>query len=70
MTDVGDEVGKLRNPRVLHPDGIVRPYKKDDAAGLALLHQVEKGKYATTEDYVAHMVLTTDKKHVLVVTTK
>ncbi|XP_072019770.1 intermembrane lipid transfer protein VPS13A-like [Amphiura filiformis] len=70
VTDVGDEVGKLRNPRVLYPDGIVRPYKRDDAAGLALLHQVEKGKYAANEDYVAHVVLTTDKKHALVVTTK
>ena len=70
VTDVGDEVTKLRNPRLLQADGIMRPYNKDEAAGLALLHQVEKGKYAATEDYVCHMVLTTDKKHVLVLTSK
>ena len=70
VTEVGDEIGKLRNPRFLNPDGVVRPFNKDEASGLSLLHQVEKGKYAAVEDYVSHMVLTTDKKHVLVITDK
>lgn len=36
-TEVGEELGRLRSPRFLHSDGIVRPYNKQEAEGNKLL---------------------------------
>ncbi|XP_071787909.1 intermembrane lipid transfer protein VPS13A-like isoform X9 [Asterias amurensis] len=68
VTDMSEDIARLRLPRFLHLDGIVRPYEKYEAEGLNLFHLIDKGKYALTEDYVAHMMLTADKKHYLVAT--
>ncbi|XP_038046817.1 vacuolar protein sorting-associated protein 13C-like isoform X3 [Patiria miniata] len=68
VTDMSEDVSRLRHPRYLHLDGIVRPYEKHEAEGLNLFHQIDKGRYSQTEDYVAHMQLTADKKHYLVAT--
>ncbi|KAJ8035599.1 Vacuolar protein sorting-associated protein 13C [Holothuria leucospilota] len=69
VVDVSEEVKKIRAPRYLGPDGVTRPYVRHDAEGLALLQMTEKGKFAATEDYVAHMMVTSDKKSYLLVTT-
>ena len=65
---MSEDTARLRLPRFLHLDGIVRPYEKHEAEGLFIFHQIDKGKYAQTEDYLAHMLLTPDKKHYLVAT--
>ncbi|XP_022087078.1 vacuolar protein sorting-associated protein 13A-like [Acanthaster planci] len=70
VTDMSEDVVRLRFPRYLHLDGIVRPYEKHEAEGQNLFHQIDKGKFSQTEDYVAHMLLTADKKHYLVATDK
>lgn len=70
VVDVSEEVKKIRAPRYLGPDGVTRPYVRHDAEGLALLQMTEKGKFAATEDYVAHMMVTADKKSYLLVTTR
>lgn len=36
-TEVGEELGRLRSPRFLHSDGIVRPFNKQEAEGNKLL---------------------------------
>ena len=67
---MGDEVRRLRPPRFLHSDLIVRPYKHQEAEGNMILHDTEKGKYAATDTYYGHVILTKDGKNVLVVTDK
>ncbi|XP_071825694.1 intermembrane lipid transfer protein VPS13A-like isoform X3 [Apostichopus japonicus] len=69
VVDVSEEVKKIRAPRYLGPDGVTKPYVRRDAEGLALLQMTEKGKFAAVEDYVAHMMVTSDKKSYLLVTT-
>lgn len=73
-TDLGEETQRLRPPRFLNPDGLVRPYNKNDAVGNKLLNRLEKGKYASTDVYIAHydvierkeLLLLTDKRVVYV----
>ncbi|XP_030829188.1 vacuolar protein sorting-associated protein 13C isoform X3 [Strongylocentrotus purpuratus] len=64
------EIHKLREPRYIGADGIIRAYNKSMALGNSLLLQVDKGKYAHTEDYVAHMQVTADKKNYILATDK
>lgn len=64
------EIHKLREPRYIGADGIIRAYNKSMALGNSLLLQVDKGKYAHTEDYVAHMQVTADKKSYILATDK
>ncbi|XP_049842368.1 LOW QUALITY PROTEIN: intermembrane lipid transfer protein Vps13-like [Schistocerca gregaria] len=72
-TEVGDEVLRLRPPRFFRPDGLLRPYIREEAEGNKLLQEVEKNKYASTDTYVAHMtiekdvVLLTDKRIMYIV---
>ncbi|XP_063952525.1 intermembrane lipid transfer protein VPS13A-like isoform X3 [Lytechinus pictus] len=64
------EIRKLREPRYIGADGIIRAYNKSMALGNSLLLQVDKGKYAHTEDYVAHLQVTPDKKSYVLATDK
>lgn len=72
-TEVGDEVLRLRPPRYFRPDGLLRPYIREEAEGNKLLQEVDKNKYASTDTYVAHMaigkdvVLLTDKRIMYIV---
>ncbi|KYM79406.1 Vacuolar protein sorting-associated protein 13A, partial [Atta colombica] len=43
---------RVRSPRFLQPDSLVRPYIKDEAEGNKILIELEKGKYAYTAVYV------------------
>ncbi|XP_064645587.1 intermembrane lipid transfer protein VPS13C-like isoform X5 [Lineus longissimus] len=69
VADTSDEIHRLRPPRYLPPDGIVRPYMHREAEGNNILQETEKGKFAN-DKYVGHMVATKDMKHVLLVTNK
>ncbi|XP_074661340.1 intermembrane lipid transfer protein VPS13A-like [Tubulanus polymorphus] len=64
-----DEVHRLRPPRFLPPDGILRPYRHREAEGNNVLQETEKGKFMG-DKYVAHIVLTKDYKHILLVTNR
>ncbi|XP_033726256.1 vacuolar protein sorting-associated protein 13A-like isoform X3 [Pecten maximus] len=70
ITDFSEEIRRIRPPRRFHSDRVIRPYNKQEAEGYAILSETEKGKFATTDHYVAHLVLSRDSKHVLVVTDK
>lgn len=68
-TETSEETLRLRPPRFLNRDGVVRPYNKNDAIGNNLLNKMEKGKYATTDGYIAHFDIV-DKKERLLLTDK
>lgn len=70
ITDFSEEIHRIRPPRRFHGDRVIRPYNKQEAEGYAILSETEKGKFATTDHYVAHLVLSRDSKHVLLVTDK
>ncbi|XP_060080495.1 intermembrane lipid transfer protein VPS13A-like [Ylistrum balloti] len=70
ITDFSDEIRRIRPPRRFHSDRVIRPYNKQEAEGYAILSETEKGKFAATDHYVAHLVLSRDSKHVLLVTDK
>ncbi|KAG1695557.1 Vacuolar protein sorting-associated protein 13 [Nymphon striatum] len=83
VAEVSEETLKLRPPRFIHPDGVIRPYIRLEAEGYKLLlllkkigifdldlQEVEKGKYANTDNYIAHLILTVDGKYVLLVSDK
>ncbi|KAK9299460.1 hypothetical protein QLX08_007488 [Tetragonisca angustula] len=66
-TELNEEVKKVRPPRFLQPDCLVRPYVRDEAEGHKILCELEKGKYANTDIYFYHMYI---NKDVLLLTDK
>lgn len=58
---------RLRAPRFLHSDGLVRPYNQHEAHGNRYLNHISKGKYAKTDTYVAHYIIIPEKE-VLILT--
>jgi len=65
-TELSDEEKKLRPPRFLHSDGIVRPYSRREAEGYKIFRDADKGKFATSDEFAyAEMIL---EKEVLLVT--
>ncbi|XP_071565919.1 intermembrane lipid transfer protein Vps13 isoform X2 [Temnothorax nylanderi] len=66
-TELGEEAKRVRSPRFLQPDSLVRPYIKDEAEGNKILKELEKGKYAHTDVYVYHVFI---NKDVLLLTDK
>ncbi|CAG9772493.1 unnamed protein product [Ceutorhynchus assimilis] len=69
VTEVGEDTLRLRPPRFLPADGLVRPYNSMEAEGHKLLREANKGKYATTDIYVYHKVVI-EKKEILLLTDK
>ncbi|TMW41534.1 hypothetical protein DOY81_013385 [Sarcophaga bullata] len=47
-----DETRRLRPPRYIHEDKILRAYCLDEAKGNQLLKEIDKGKYANTDNFV------------------
>ncbi|XP_028133900.2 intermembrane lipid transfer protein Vps13 isoform X1 [Diabrotica virgifera virgifera] len=63
----GEDTLRLRAPRFLHSDKLVRPYNLHEATGNRYLNHISKGKYAKTDVYVAHYIVV-EKKEVLLLT--
>ncbi|XP_031777535.1 vacuolar protein sorting-associated protein 13 isoform X3 [Nasonia vitripennis] len=59
-TDMSEEAKRVRPPRFLQPDSLVRPYIRDEAEGNKILCELEKGKYANTDIYYFHLYLNRD----------
>ena len=58
VTEVTQAVGRVRPPRFLSPDGVVRHYNLKAAEGAQYLRELEKGKYTDAGDvYVDHEVV-------------
>ncbi|XP_029176856.1 vacuolar protein sorting-associated protein 13 isoform X2 [Nylanderia fulva] len=66
-TELNEEARRVRSPRFLQPDSLVRPYIKNEAEGNKILMELEKGKYAHTDVYVYHVFI---NKDVLLLTDK
>ncbi|XP_014254768.1 vacuolar protein sorting-associated protein 13 isoform X2 [Cimex lectularius] len=70
-TDMAEDVLRMRSPRCIQVDGLVRPFSKREAEGLKLLMSVEKGKFSKTDMYIYHILLGhTKQKDVLLLTDK
>ncbi|KAK3689238.1 hypothetical protein B0T22DRAFT_461182 [Podospora appendiculata] len=61
----GTELDRVRLPRYIPADGIVRPYSQREALGQSWLKQVDNGKYFD-EQYIAHLELPTEDMVVMV----
>ncbi|CAG5075993.1 Similar to Vps13: Vacuolar protein sorting-associated protein 13 (Drosophila melanogaster) [Cotesia congregata] len=67
-TELSEEVKRVRPPRFLRPDCLVRPFIHAEAEGNKILFDLEKGKYANTDVYFHHtfvgkdVLLMTDKR--------
>ncbi|KXX82464.1 Vacuolar protein sorting-associated protein 13 [Madurella mycetomatis] len=61
----GSELDRVRLPRHVPADGIVRPYNQREALGQSWLKQVDNGKYFD-EQYIAHLELPTEDMVVMV----
>ncbi|XP_044002668.1 vacuolar protein sorting-associated protein 13 isoform X3 [Aphidius gifuensis] len=66
-TEMNEEVRRVRAPRFLQPDCLVRPYIREEAEGNKILFELEKGKYANTDIYFFHITI---GKDVLLLTDK
>ncbi|XP_055620155.1 intermembrane lipid transfer protein Vps13 isoform X3 [Toxorhynchites rutilus septentrionalis] len=60
-TELSDEAIRLRPPRFLHKDGIVRSYNKREAEGNKLLKEIDKGKFTATDTFVFYDVVVENK---------
>lgn len=69
VTEVGEDANRLRPPRFLQGDGLVRPYNRYEAQGHKLLTELEKGKYATTDVYDSHYIIV-ENREILLLTDK
>ncbi|XP_015795977.1 vacuolar protein sorting-associated protein 13 [Tetranychus urticae] len=56
--DINAEAEKQRPTRHFHIDGVLRPYNRHEAIGKSILRDVDKGRFASTDNYVAHCHLT------------
>lgn len=64
--DINAEAEKQRPSRHFHMDGVLRPYNRHEAIGKSVLRDVDKGRFASTDNYVAHCYLT--QESVLLIT--
>ncbi|XP_059141648.1 intermembrane lipid transfer protein VPS13A-like [Physella acuta] len=70
ITDMSDEIHRLRPPRRFNKDGIIRPYIQEEAEGYNLLLETDKGKYVDSDEYVQHYKMKEDGKIVFIITDK
>ncbi|XP_043195714.1 vacuolar protein sorting-associated protein 13-like [Amphibalanus amphitrite] len=63
-----DEVTRLRPARHFQADRIIRPYVRHEAEGAKTLLELEKGRYASTDTYVAHAICRPDRRLVFLLT--
>ncbi|KAK8381851.1 hypothetical protein O3P69_015099 [Scylla paramamosain] len=68
-TDSTEEIVRQRPARFIAADGVIRPYVQHFAQGAKMLQELEKGRYAKTDVYVAHANITSSKS-VLLATNK
>lgn len=69
VTEVGDELNRVRPARYIHPDGVIRYYDMKEAQGAKILQQLAKGIYALEDIYMLHE-FTIAQKEVFLLTNK
>ncbi|KAK4881008.1 hypothetical protein RN001_004327 [Aquatica leii] len=68
-TDMGEETTRVRPPRFIQADGLIRHFILSEAVGYKTLIELDKGKYAHTDIYFAHFFIV-QKKEILLLTDK
>ena len=63
-----EELYRLRPPRFLHSDGIVRPFSSYEAQGHSILLDLDKGRFAENDVYLAHSPTGKSGRHLLLLT--
>ncbi|CAF3414761.1 unnamed protein product [Rotaria sp. Silwood1] len=63
-------VRRVRYPRHVGRDGLVRPYIPHEAMGLYILNRLENRQYAKTDTYVAHIICSENPLSWLMATSK
>ncbi|CAD5206105.1 unnamed protein product [Bursaphelenchus okinawaensis] len=63
-----EDAQHVRPARVIPPDLIVRPYNYNDSCGAKIFNETDRGRYADTENFIAHAFI--NEKSVFVVTDK
>ncbi|CAF1245225.1 unnamed protein product [Adineta ricciae] len=63
-------VRRVRYPRHVGRDGLVRPYISHEAMGFYILNRLHDGKYAKTDTYVAHITCSESPPSWLLATSK
>ncbi|CAG7728117.1 unnamed protein product, partial [Allacma fusca] len=69
-TSISDDIRRLRPPRHIPIDSVITPYVGHEAEGMQLLQDLEKGRYASTDMYVAHALINPHGLYVLLLTNK
>lgn len=64
-----NDIDRVRLPRFIAEDGILRPFNEREALGQSWLKDLENGKYFN-ENYVAHLDLTGDDSVLILTTTR
>jgi len=64
------EIHRMRPPRCIPPDSVLQPYIKHEAEGTQLLLDLDKGRYAKTDSYIAHALINPHSIYVLLLTNK
>ncbi|XP_037949404.1 vacuolar protein sorting-associated protein 13 [Teleopsis dalmanni] len=57
---------RLRAPRFIRLDAVLRPYCRAEAKGNQIFREIEKGKYATTDTYVHREVIIRKKENLII----
>ncbi|XP_022258714.1 vacuolar protein sorting-associated protein 13C-like [Limulus polyphemus] len=70
VTELSDEIKRVRYPRYIHPDTVIKPYNVTEAEGNEILQEVRKGCFATTDEYMAHFPVSSDGKNHLLLTNR
>nr|XP_032824603.1 vacuolar protein sorting-associated protein 13C-like isoform X1 [Petromyzon marinus] len=69
QAEASETVEKMRPPRVIQEDGIIRPYSRREGEGSQLVQKIENGKFAL-DQYRAHEFVTKDGRNVFLVTNR
>ncbi|XP_025082324.1 vacuolar protein sorting-associated protein 13C-like [Pomacea canaliculata] len=70
ITEMTDEIKRLRPARRFYKDGVIRPYVHQEAEGYEVLKETDKGKFIATDEYQAHVVVSKDGKNIFLLTDK
>lgn len=66
----GETLNRLRLPRFIGSDGVIRPYNLHQAEGYQMFHELEKAAYVLTDEYIDHLITDLRKTFMLILTNR
>ncbi|CAC5424189.1 VPS13A_C [Mytilus coruscus] len=64
------DVRRQRKPRMFSVDKIIRPYNKQEADGFMIMQETDEGKFASSDQFIAHAITSKNCRYVLILTDK